>query len=192
MPVMASARSVLWRGTDPFSAELFRLETVDDGWNLQGVAIVAFARGGAEVRYLVGVDERWRTRRARVEVASTALTASLDLFADGEGAWTIDGRAAPELDGCIDLDLEVTPATNTLPIRRAGASAGGGRPFATRVAWVRFPELDVEPVDQTYERIDDRRWGFLSGDFHAELTVDDDGVVVDYGELWTSVARDDV
>ena len=49
--------------------------------------------------------------------------ADLSLTGDGAGRWQIDGRDAPDLDGCLDLDIQVTPFTNSLPIRRLDLAA---------------------------------------------------------------------
>jgi hypothetical protein len=56
-------------------------------------------------------------------------------------------------------------------------------------AWVRFPDLAVEPLEQEYTRLDERRWRYQSrgGAFSAVLEVDEHGLVIDYGDLWERV-----
>ena len=182
---MASdVRSVLWHGIDPFSTELCHLARRDRGWDVQGVVLADLTDGGTEVRYLLRVDELWRSRRLRVEM-SGAHSGTLDLMSDGHGAWTVDGEAATALDGCIDMDLGISPSTNTLPIRRMDPPYE--RPVAIHAAWVRFPELTVEADAQSYERMPANRWRFRAGDFEADLEVDDDGLVVRYGDLWARI-----
>ncbi|HYF11737.1 MAG TPA: putative glycolipid-binding domain-containing protein [Actinomycetota bacterium] len=188
MTASSRARSILWRGTDPFSAELLAVSERDDGWELLGTAVVALPEGGVVVRYSVALDDAWRSRRVDVEL-SGAREATLRMAADGNGSWTIDGRPAGGLDGCIDVDLGVSPATNTLPIRRLRPDIG--ETVTTRVAWVRFPELTVEPDDQTYERTGERTWTFRSDDFRAELEVDEEALVVTYADLWSAVTSVD-
>jgi hypothetical protein len=109
------------------------------------------------------------------------------LLADGTGRWNWDGD--PELTdvaGSLDVDLTVTPATNTLPIRRLGLEVGQAADL--RMAWVQFPGLEVIPSEQRYERLAADRWKFSTGDFQAELLVDRDGLVLDYGGLFRSLA----
>jgi uncharacterized protein len=101
-------------------------------------------------------------------------------------SWSRDGKQLPALDQCLDLDLEWSPSTNTLPIRRLGLALGDTK--AVAAAWVRFPSLDVERLDQSYERIDERRYRYRSGRFTADLAVDEDGVVLQYGVNWKAVA----
>ena len=56
-------------------------------------------------------------------------------------------------------------------------------------AWVRFPELTVEPLTQCYERTGDRLYRYSSGGgaFTADIEVDELGLVVRYPPLWERV-----
>jgi uncharacterized protein len=51
-----------------------------------------------------------------------------------------------------------------------------------------FPGLEVIPSAQRYERLAADRWKFSTGDFEAELVVDADGLVLEYGGLFRSIA----
>jgi hypothetical protein len=111
------------------------------------------------------------------------------LAPDGQGHWRdADARALPELDGCIDIDIWPTPFTNTFPIRRQPLAIGERREFV--MAWVSAPELTVRPMRQGYTRLADRLYLYQNLDgsgFRAELSVDDDGVVLDYQGLFRRV-----
>ena len=91
----------------------------------------------------------------------------------------------PSLDGCTDVDLGFSPSTNALPIRRLGLQVSQSR--TVQVAWLRYPQLTVERVAQTYTRLDATTCRYASGSFEADLTVDDDGFVVEYDE-WRRAA----
>ena len=90
--------------------------------------------------------------------------------------------------GAVDVDLGWTPFTNTLPIRRLSLAVGQKSGPVT-AAWVRFPDLGLEPLTQEYERTAARRYRYTSGggSFAADLEVDDDGLVIDYSGIWTRV-----
>ena len=98
--------------------------------------------------------------------------------------WTIDGQACPEVSGCADVDLSFTPATNLLPIRRL--ALGIGARAAVRSAWLRFPALTLEPLDQVYERVGNSQYHYESdhGSFTATLDVSATGLVTRYSGLW--------
>ena len=53
---------------------------------------------------------------------------------------------------------------------------------------MRFPSLDVERLEQSYERLADGHYRYRSGRFTADLAVDDDGMVRRYGVNWKAVA----
>ena len=63
-----------------------------------------------------------------------------------------------------------------------------GETRAVAAAWIRFPSLEVERLDQSYERLDERRYRYRSGLFTADLLVDDDAMVLQYGVNWKAVA----
>jgi hypothetical protein len=92
------------------------------------------------------------------------------------------------LHGLTDVDLGITPATNTLPIRRLDPAIGES--VAVTAAWVRFPELTVESLPQTYTRLAERRYRYESagGAFVAAIEVDDLGLVIAYEGGWRRVA----
>jgi hypothetical protein len=131
------------------------------------------------VRYDIVLDDHWRTREARVASDTVGGPRETVLVADGEGRWTVDGEPAPELDGLIDVDIEASACTNTLPVHRLAL------PFGAMVdapaAYVRSLDLSVTRLDQTYARLDDRRYDYTSeGDFRAVLEYDAAGLIVDY------------
>lgn len=100
------------------------------------------------------------------------------------GKCKVDGERRIDLDGCADIDLGWTPATNTIPIRRLDFE---GRNAATiRAAWFKWSELQFIATDQTYTRTGKTTWQYASGNFSAELLVDDHGVVLRYGNppIW--------
>jgi hypothetical protein len=125
------------------------------------------------------------TREVQVEIEDGGRR-GLSLSRNARGDWSLDGQVMPLLDGCHDVDLEWSPSTNTLPIRRL--QLGLKQPAKVTAAWIRFPSLEIERLDQSYERLAGRRYGYRSGRFAAELQVDEDGLVLDYAGLWKAVA----
>jgi uncharacterized protein len=182
---MANRRWVLWQGLISASMERFILSASAEGFEFNGLILQAHQDAPYVARYAIRIDPAWRTRGVEVELENGGRT-SLNLSSDGAGRWTRAGEALDALDGCHDVDLEWSPSTNTLPIRRLALVPGESK--AVSAAWVRFPSLAVERLEQTYERLDDRRFRYRSGRFAAELLVDDDGLVSQYGFNWKAVA----
>ncbi len=175
-----------WRSDASGSREQCDLLEIPDGHRLEGVVRIDVGGRRTQVAYQVDVDDAWRTRTVNITVDDEQRR-TLTLSSDGEGHWQVDGIPEPMLDGCLDIDLEWTPATNTLPIRRLGLDVGATAELVA--AWVRFPALRVERLAQSYARLADRRWRYASESFEAVLDVDADGLVLRYGDIWRAVAR---
>ena len=177
--------TILWQDLETGALDRCRLEAGPDGLRLSGVVLTAAHGTPLDVRYLVETDPGGLTRRVELELDGGAVRRVL--LADGAGRWRWEG--GPELAGvagALDDDLTDTPATNTLPIRRLGLEVGQAAELS--MAWVQFPGLEVVGSAQRYRRLAPDRWRFSTGDFTAELLVDPDGLVLDYGGLFRSLA----
>jgi uncharacterized protein len=176
----------LWRWLGRDGLERFALFQDPSGWRLAGTILVHDG-GPIEARYEVACDPQWRTREVRVQLEEAGGARSLRLTA-ADGRWVEDGREHESVRGCIDADLNWSPTTNTLPIRRLALAVGQSSGPVT-AAWVRFPSLTPEPLVQEYTRLSERRYRYTSGEgtFTAEIEVDEHGLVVDYGDLWRRV-----
>ncbi|MFL6222578.1 MAG: putative glycolipid-binding domain-containing protein [Actinomycetes bacterium] len=178
--------TVLWQDVETGALDRCRLEAGPSGLRLSGVVLTPAHGTPLDVRYLVEADRGGLTRRVELELDGGAIRRVL--LADGAGHWAWEGGPElAEVAGSLDVDLTVTPATNTLPIRRL-AALQVGRAADLPMAWVQFPALEVLPSAQRYERLAADRWRFATGDFQAELLVDPDGLVLDYGGLFRSLA----
>jgi uncharacterized protein len=181
-----TTRRVAWRRSDEVETDEHCTLAIRDG-GLSLVGTVLGAEGGAPVRveYRVLADRAGLTTAVHVRDLRGFRTRTLAVERNAKGSWTIDGAAARALKGCTDIDLGCSPSTNTLPIRRLRLGLGASETI--QAAWVRFPELTVVKARQTYTRLDEFTYRYASGDFEAELTVDDDGLVAQYA-VWRRTA----
>ena len=130
---------LLWSSAELRSTEHFRLAIETSSATLAGVVVLEGGGVPGHLTYRVEVDGSWRTVAADAEIELGPTQRRRLEVADGR--WTVDGVQRADLDGCVDVDLGWTPATNLLPIRRLELESGGaGRIDA---AWLRYPELDV-------------------------------------------------
>jgi uncharacterized protein len=178
-----TVRSVAWERTDEWLGHsVARVEAITDGWVSHGAEVLV----GPEPMscwFRIEVDQRWVTRRAEVLAFGGLGERRLLLEADGDRRWSRDGVRAPHLDGCLDVDVAATPLTNTFPIRRL-QELPVGEAVTIPVAWVDVPALTVDRVEQTYRRLGPSAWEYRDpqhGSFR--LTVDEDGLVLDYEGL---------
>lgn len=182
-------RDIVWEWANRPGLEHLSLDIAPDGITADGMVLVALDRRTVRLRYRVRCDARWRVGEASLALdQEDGPQRSLTLTREATEGWRIDGAPRPDLDGCRDIDIMVTPFTNTLPIRRLDLPPDAAT--AIRVVYIRIPELTAAAVDQEYTRLDPatppRRFRYrnLDSDFVAELAVDADGVVVDYPGIW--------
>ncbi|MFF5296770.1 putative glycolipid-binding domain-containing protein [Paractinoplanes globisporus] len=161
----------------PFTCR-YELRT-EPGWSTAHIDVTAEGAGWVRSVRLELAAGRWR--------ATTAEQGNLDavLSAAGHAGAGLPGIEDPDqLYGAYDVDLGGSPLTNTLPIRRLGLlKAEAGVSHRISAAWVLVPSLEIVQADQIYTPLGDNRIRYASETFSAELTVDDEGFVVDYPGL---------
>jgi PhnB protein len=175
-----------WRRLDLPGRETARIDRTADGWRLSGELEAEEAGVAARLGYVIDCDTDWRTRRAVITGLASGAAIRFEFGADGAGHWTLNGAPLPLVEGALDLDLGFTPATNLLPIRRLDLAVG--ERAEVRTAWLRFPELRVEALQQSYRREAPRVFRYVSlvdGEpFEARLDTDSLGRVLHYQGLW--------
>jgi uncharacterized protein len=178
---------VLWRNLANSGSDYCALYLLPKAWLLKGTAIAALdAVDPVLVHYEIACDAGWNTRQVEVQCAHGATHQQLKLQADS-GIWRRDGQLLPDVNGCLDVDISITPATNTLPIRRLQFATGVSQEVTA--AWIKIPELTVEPLAQRYTKIDHYQYQYeSSNNFIAKLEVDDQSMIVRYADLWQRLA----
>lgn len=166
---------LVWRRLDLPGHEACRFS----GQTLEGTAVLATPP--CALTYFVLCDDAWRTRSAHVIGWIESRTVDLLITAEN-GHWSINGVPQPQVDGCTDVDLNFSPSTNTLPIRRLNLAIGESA--VVHAAWLRFPALTLERLDQTYRRTGLRTWQYSSDNFTAAMEVDEQGLVRKYEGGW--------
>ena len=185
-------KAVRWSQQDGAGLEHLVLNETPHGTVIESVVIGEDEAHAFGLAYRIECDARWQVTRLALKLAGGA---TLDLHRkDGNNGdahvWSdADGAPRELLRGCIDVDLTATPFTNTLPIRRLKLERGERR--VIRVAYVRVPELSVSAVEQAYTCIEpDHRYRYegLDTGFTADITVDENGPVLDYPGLFRRIA----
>jgi len=158
-------------------------------------SVVIGAEQGSPYRlaYDLAWDDKWRVHSARFSLIGQHGRTSLALRSDGNGHWFDElDRRLDEFTGATDIDIMVTPMTNTLPIRRLDLQDGESREIS--VVYVAIPSLSLSRQRQLYSRLGsigkgrhEVRFESLAGGFSAILVVDDQGWVLDYPGVFRRV-----
>jgi uncharacterized protein len=182
-----------WRHLDAREGfEVVYLRGSTEGYRIEGHTVAVEAGAAWAISYTIALDAGWATRRARVSARWAEQQREITLEGDGRGHWTLDSAPVPELDGCLDVDLEASAFTNAFPIRRLDLDVG--RHAAAPAVYVRALDLAVERLEQDYtrrrsgegERVYDYRAPVF--EYAGRLIYDSAGLVLDYPGIAVRIA----
>jgi hypothetical protein len=167
--------------------EVLFVQTSPAGVRLRGVTTAVEEHAAWSVSYRIDLDDRWRTRRAEVVTATADAERRVAIHRSDDDRWTVNGVPQPALDGCVDVDLESSSVTNTLPVHRLPFARGA--PVSVPAAFVWANDLRVQREEQTYTltgaTAEDISFHYESPtfDFRCELTFDAAGLILHYPGL---------
>ncbi|RPI27782.1 MAG: hypothetical protein EHM61_07275 [Acidobacteria bacterium] len=175
---------ILWRRIDRPGHESARLVLLETEHLLLGSAVFVYESQAVLLDYRIRCDKAWQTISAQVSGWIGSQVIESEISVDPDRRWRFNGVEVQELAGCSDIDLNFSPSTNLLPIRRLNLEAGGRAEF--RTAWLRFPSFKLEPLEQVYQRASAEVYRYESGGgkFVAWLKVNEDGFVTEYPGFW--------
>jgi hypothetical protein len=188
---------LVWMGVEEWLTESAAVDLRTDGLSASGIQL------GAEpapfrVDYRLEAPD-FVTRELALTGTGQGWNRRLRLRHDGSGGWEAevsdegdvpDGPwdgSLPDLSEALDIDIQNSPLTNTMPILRQGFQRQGSGDFL--MAFVRTPSLRVEASPQRYEHLRATENGSLvryisrDGDFTADLEIDADGLLSFYPRL---------
>jgi hypothetical protein len=179
-----TAVSVLWRRLDQPGHESARVVFQRSSWQLTGTAVFAQDQQPCRLDYVVVCDADWHTVAGKVAGWVGNEMVDIELSVDSGRRWLLNGTPRPDVTGCTDLDLNFSPSTNLLPIRRL--NLGIGQEARVKAAWLRFPSFALEPLEQLYSRVGVATYRYESagGRFVTELRVNAAGFVTRYPSFW--------
>lgn len=177
-------RPVIWKRKDVDGLESTRVRLLEPNWHVEGGAVFAFEGVACRLDYDIQCTRQWQTRSALVTGWIGERAIAIDIARSPAGEWRLNGAVVRQVAGCEDIDLNFSPSTNLLPIRRLALDVGMSA--NVRAAWLRFPELVLQPLEQTYTRLGLDTFHYKSGTFEADITVDEEGLALDYA-VWTRV-----
>ena len=184
-------RKIIWSNQTDTGLEHFYLQHGEEEITADGIVIGVEENVAFRIHYQISCDLRWHVRKVVLKsLAENEQT--IRYVSDGFGNWANEsGNLMPKLEGCLDVDITATPFTNTLPIRRLSLTSGESAEI--KVVYFTIPEMQVSVDPQRYTCLETSHAGgkykfeSLDSGFTAVITVDADGLVEDYPELFKRV-----
>ncbi len=196
-------RRYLWLKDAPVGMEHAEL-TIGAG----GLVARSVVLGTVPVPYRLDLDlttgSDWVTRRLELTATGDGWARSLVLERDPSGRWggerSAEGTEPPAIAASVptdtvepagipaavlDVDVQWSPVTNLMPIRRLGLDRVGSSGMFT-MAWIGVPSLAVILDEQRYTLLGDDggdvcvRFKNADGFFTVVIRCDPDGVVREY------------
>jgi uncharacterized protein len=181
--------NILWTGREYYSLENCLVSVIDGVIHVDSTIVGKYGDALYKVNYRIATNAQGQTISCEVVARRSDEIVEMDFKSNGMGEWTLNGKSAPEFYGCIDVDIPLTPFTNTLPVRRLQLKPG--EESVVSVLYIDILEKRISAVRQLYRRVsyDTYHYENIPNDFEANIKVDDDGLVIDYPQLFVRTAR---
>jgi uncharacterized protein len=175
-----AGQEILWRRLDKPGHEACRFFLHDSSWHVVGTAVFAHNAHPCRLDYVVVCDAAWHTVSGTVQGWVGDETIAIEVSVDAARRWWLNGTEYSTVAGSTDIDLNFSPSTNLLPVRRLELAIG--QEAQVQAAWLRFPSFTLEPLDQRYRRLDavTYRYESAGGMFTTDLQVNAAGFVALY------------
>lgn len=181
--------NLLWTGHEYYSLENCLLNCTDNGSQINSVIVGQYMDSIYRVEYDIITNRNWETTFVKIKSQQNNQFEDFTLESNGKGHWKLGGKSNAEFEGCLDVDISLTPFTNTLPINRLMLNVNENRD--TKVIYIDLLQQKVTPVRQKYIRLSDTQYRYenIPNDFEATITVDDLGLVLNYPSLFVRTNR---
>lgn len=179
---------LLFSGREYYSLENCLVNITDSGAEVTSVIIGLYEEKICRVDYRIITYPYWETMLAEITSRHSNITDTIRLESNGKGNWILNGENAVQFEGCMDIDIPLTPFTNTLPIRRLSLQDQQSQEI--QVVYCDLLAGELKPVRQKYTRLSATEYHYqnVPNDFEATIVVDELGLVVDYPGLFVRTA----
>lgn len=180
-------RQIVWKGLSYQMMEYCNVEQTETDIRIDGT-IVGFGEDTPfSISYDIIADRLWQVSSLEMAVEKSGECSWISLQRDPDGKWTQSGHARPEWAQCIDIDISLTPLTNTLPINRLQLEPQERKEID--VLYINVFEDEIKPVKQFYTKLSEDLYKYegVFRDFTADIKVDDEGLVIDYPTLFSRI-----
>lgn len=177
-------KNILWTGIEYHSLENCILTITDKGSETNSTIIGVYGNELYRIEYRIRTNQYWETIFFEIKSQFDNTVEIFDCRKEGKESWNVNGKPDGEFKGCVDIDISLTPFTNTLPINRLHLSEKEGKQI--KVLYVDVLGRKMMPVQQKYTKLSatDYKYENVPNDFESVIAVDDLGLVVKYQGLF--------
>lgn len=180
--------NILWTGQRYHSTEHCILTENAVGNEIVST-IIGYSGGKIyKVDYEITTNEAWELRAASLKIQCNNKKQVIRIER-GEDGVLLNGVIVPEYSDVKDIDISLTPFTNTLPINRL--KLVDNEKQVIQVLYFDILEKEIKPVKQVYTKlgVDLYRYENFDKSFSADIRVDEQGLVSHYPGLFDMEAK---
>jgi len=116
--------NILWKATDHPSLEHCVLNYSQRSIDISSVIIGKSEKDIYRVDYSITLNKKWELKAATINIESNKLKKKFTVKQSTNGNWLLNNKIAKRFHNCTEIDISLTPFTNSLPINRIGFSKG--------------------------------------------------------------------
>jgi hypothetical protein len=111
-------KNILWTGIEYHSLENCILTITDEGSEINSSIIGAYTNELYRIEYRIRTNQYWETIFVEIKSQLYNTVEIIDFRKERQESWYVNGQPDGKFNGCTDIDISLTPFTNTLPINR--------------------------------------------------------------------------
>ncbi len=175
-----------WKSAFYHSKEVCSIEILPKGNVIQSVITGKYNRVDYTVSYTIQTSTDWKVVGFNLQYSLGEKNHTIHALHQPKG-WLINQQLHKEFQNCIDIDITLTPFTNTLPINRLKLPLNKSQQI--EVLYVDVLNNDIRVAKQQYTKKSLTEYNFqnVPNDFEADIAVDKEGFVVHYPELFERI-----
>lgn len=183
MKTQGTDKIIVWKSTYVNTTE-FTTIRVNDHIEVNGQITGQGLRKFLNINYQLVMNKNWEIQAVKINFISDN-SFTISLCKNDNNQWVNEkGEILSQLNNCIDIDITLTPFTNTLPINRLNLAVGESKEI--EVVYFELPTNHFSPSKQRYTNLGNGIYKYesLASGFTANLLVDTDGLVLNYPGIW--------
>lgn len=189
MQSQSKDKVIVWKSTYVNTTEFTTISSEDNiivNGHITGQGLGQFLN----VNYKLEINKKWEIQTVEINLQSDS-SFYIFLHKNKDNHWTNEkGEILNQLNNCTDIDITLTPFTNSLPINRLKLDVGESKEI--EVAYFDLPSNKFSPAKQRYTNLGNGIYKYesLASGFTANLQVDTEGLVLDYPGIWHRVFKE--
>ena len=180
---MNYSKTIIWEAIAWKGRERCQIAYLDNRYIVKSELNGRLEKTSFNLQYKLEINAGWNIESVHID--SMQNTKKLvNLGKDAKSRW-INEQSEPliEFSNCTDIDISLSPFTNTLPIRRLTFDRQSRE--AITVIYIDLPSGEIKPMKQWYTKLKNRRYKYEDETGYTNtITVDENGFVIDYPNLF--------